>query len=61
MPAPSPSFIVADPPPLNPASFPYRVDEFPAAALSDELARLIPLETREPAPAAPRNPHRYQG
>ena len=30
MPAPSPSFIVADPPPLNPVGFPYRVDEFPA-------------------------------
>ena len=60
MPAPSPSFIVADPPPLNPASFPYRVDEFPAAALSDELARLIPLETREAPIAAPRNPHRYE-
>ena len=60
MPAPSPSFIVADPPPLNPTAFPYRVDEFPAAALSDELARLIPLETSDPVPVAPRDPHRYQ-
>jgi hypothetical protein len=60
MPAPSPSFIVADPPPLNPATFPYRVDEFPAAALSDELARLIPLETRDEPERDPRNPHRYQ-
>ena len=60
MPAPSPSFIVADPPPLNPTAFPYRVDEFPAAALSDELARLIPLETREAAAPPLANPHRYQ-
>ena len=59
MPAPSPSFIVADPPPLNPASFPYRVDEFPAAWLA-EFALLIPIESRDEAPDPLRNPHRYQ-
>ena len=58
MAAPSPDLVVTDPPPLNPAAFPFRVAAFPAQELRD-FARAVPkVALAEPPDRAP-NPHRY--